>query len=156
MMMSQMAEVLTVRAATPGDCARLLAWRNAPAVRAASLNTNEINETEHKVWYVEALKDPNIIVFIAEMGNHAVGMIRFNRNADHGRISILLDPRFHGRGLAKPMLKKAIAATDDIANFTAEVRADNMPSLALFHSCGFSESHVDGLHTFKLSRKDMK
>lgn len=61
----------------------MLAWRNHPDVRRASLTTHVIAPDEHRAWWSAALRDPSRRVLIYEWAGRAAGVVQFSR-PDHG------------------------------------------------------------------------
>lgn len=67
-----------------GDCARVLAWRNAPAVRAAMYTTHEIASREHELWWAAMLADRAQLYCIADAPDGPLGVVGITR-LDAGR-----------------------------------------------------------------------
>lgn len=133
---------LAVRLATTGDSALLLAWRNDSETRAWSHNTDLVAPAEHEAWLARVLADPDRRLLIAELDNHPVGTVRFDRDDDHWEVSITVAPAARGRGLAVPVL---LAAENSLgtAQLRACVRRDNAASVALFRRAGYREHRTD-------------
>ncbi|MBK7073573.1 MAG: GNAT family N-acetyltransferase [Myxococcales bacterium] len=126
-----------LRAAGPGDREQVLTWNQAPDVRAASLDPRPIDPAAHARWFAARLADPHGQIWIAEVAGVAVGVVRIEReraDAD-GRISIVLDPAWRGRGVGRAIITAACAA--DPGAVIAEIRPDNLASQAAFAAAGF-------------------
>lgn len=129
---------LHLRPAQADDGPRLWAWRNDPAVRAASLSTDPIPLEAHLDWFARALADPGRTLLIAEARGIPIGMVRLDRDDDTATVSILLAPQARGQGLAKPVLSAALQGwTRETGRLRAVVRAGTAASLALFTGLGF-------------------
>ena len=142
-----------IRPAGPDDARNLWQWRNAPEVRAASLETDPIPYDSHRKWFNAALADPMREILIAEYEGRAIGMVRFDADGDVADINILLDPNARGRGLAKPVLAGAIIETSMASSILrATVRAENAASLGLFRSLGFETVKTGDIYEFARNR----
>jgi RimJ/RimL family protein N-acetyltransferase len=146
--------VIDIRPATDDDAARLLAWRNDPRTREASLDTAEVAWDDHVAWYARALADPGRIIVIAELDGEAIGMVRFDRAADLAEVSINLAPEARGRRLAEPVLRAAIEryleGPDVPAALDAVIRDDNAASIRTFLALGFrARGSSDGVGRYR-------
>lgn len=126
-----------LRKAAPADRDRVLAWNQAPDVRAASLDPRPIDPGAHARWFAARLGDPLTELWIAECDDAAIGCVRVERAATggDGRISIVLDPRWRGRGVGRAVIAAACAAS--AGPVVAEIRPDNLASQAAFAAAGF-------------------
>ncbi len=66
-------QAVNVRAADPGDCMRLLAWRNDPIARSNSFSQDEVRPEEHMAWLERALVDPAQSILIGELDGAPIG-----------------------------------------------------------------------------------
>ena len=131
-----MTSVVTLRPAQMDDGETIWRWRNAPDVRSASLNNEEIPLDVHIDWYQAALADQARTILMVMRGDISVGMIRLDYDGDTATINILIDASSRGAGVAKTALSQALAQSR-ASRFRALVKADNEASLALFRSLGF-------------------
>ena len=69
-----------LRAALDDDRDLVLAWRNHPEVRAASLTTHVIGAQEHRAWWRAVRRDPTRRVLIYQRADRPSGVVLF---ADH-------------------------------------------------------------------------
>lgn len=130
-----------LRAATEQDKQTLFHWQSQKIVRKYSRTNHEISYEEHCQWYEQVLKDPSRHLFIiterwADQSEVAVGMLRLDQHDKSYEVSILIDPKQHGRGLAELALY-AIPDKLKSLTITATVHPDNLPSQALFSKAGF-------------------
>ncbi len=65
---------LRLRRLTPGDAARVLAWRNSPEVAAHMYSDHAINRTEHELWLDAAMTRPDRCYWIIELEGAPVGL----------------------------------------------------------------------------------
>ena len=64
-----------LRRATDADRDVMLAWRNHPEVRRASLTTHVIEPAEHRAWWQRVRDDPTRQVLICEHGGTPAGVV---------------------------------------------------------------------------------
>lgn len=133
---------VNLRPAGQSDSTDLLAWRNDPAVRAVSRNSEPIGLDGHHRWLASVLADPKRPLLIGSREGQAVGVVRFDLSDDEGEVSIYLAPGAHGRGAGSQLL---LAAENwlrlnhpQIRTISAEVLRDNGPSHRLFEGCGYA------------------
>ncbi|NNE81315.1 MAG: GNAT family N-acetyltransferase [Silicimonas sp.] len=131
-----MTETVTLRPATLADGEMIWHWRNAPDVRHASLNSDEIALASHLEWFRAALGDANRTILIAMSGDTPVGMVRLDQDGDIATVNILIDAVHRGTGVAKVALAQALDR-QVARRYRAQVKADNAASLALFRALGF-------------------
>jgi RimJ/RimL family protein N-acetyltransferase len=131
---------LTLRPATSSDASLLRAWRNEPATRAASRNTAEVGEAEHRAWLARVLADPRRMLFVAERGGDPIGQVRLDAAGEGWEISVSLAPEARGAGLGSALIERGVEqlrAAGREGPVEAWVRADNAPSLRAFRRAGF-------------------
>lgn len=136
-----------------GDHAQLMhQWRDHPATRGVSRNAGAIAWDEHIGWLERTLADPTRTLMVGMVGEHPVGVIRFDRLDERSaEVSLYLDPGLHGLGLGRAMLlagERAAAAGLDVK---AEVLEGNDGSAALFDSAGYRR--IDATHWIKPAAK---
>ena len=135
------AEDVTLRPATQTDSTDILKWRNDPVTREMSLTTEEISPEEHEAWLTKKLASPDTLLLIAEYDGQKAGCLRYDLS-DQAIVSINLNPAWRGHGLGPAILHRGeayIPAT--ITSLSAEIKADNAPSIRAFESAGFKLSH---------------
>jgi UDP-2,4-diacetamido-2,4,6-trideoxy-beta-L-altropyranose hydrolase len=130
-----------LRLASVDDCERVLEWRNAPQTREQSINSDMIEEKEHRAWFMSALEDPDQIVLIAETGGRAIGVMRYDVSADWAKASIFLAPEEQGRGFGTGILRAADtwlrAHRPEVLEIRAEVLESNPGSRHAFEKAGY-------------------
>lgn len=140
---------VTLRSARRGDAELLLAWRNDPATRAASLDSEPIPLETHLAWLERKLADERTVLLIVEESGRPAGQVRLERedNApDTAEIHIGLDPAARGRAIGRTALTAAarLAETLGIRRIRAVVREENEPSLRAFRAAGFTVVSTGG------------
>lgn len=134
---------LECRMAVEADRADVWLWRNDPAARSLSGNSEPIPWESHCTWWQAALADPHRILLIVSHAGQSVGHVRFDLmdgDAPNQRVSIALAPYFRGRGLGAAVLANGIQARrakEPGAIFHAEIHNDNLASRRIFERCGF-------------------
>ena len=132
---------LGLRTATAADSARLLSWRNDPAMRRAARRTGVIAVAQHERWLAQVLPDPDRHLLIGELEGEPVGQVRFDRIGDRAyEVGITIDPVKRGAGLGGGLLLAGLGwlwSNRDAERVEAAVRAWNRASLATFRSAGF-------------------
>jgi UDP-2,4-diacetamido-2,4,6-trideoxy-beta-L-altropyranose hydrolase len=142
----QKTSMLYLRFAEPEDVKDLFNWRNDPATRQASFNTDEISFEEHKKWFEETLADPKINLFIiCDKDCNKLGQIRFDKKEDFAEINITINPNYRNQGVGSLALSKSLGIyinNFDVKQVIAKVKKDNVASLKAFQTAGF-QIHED-------------
>jgi UDP-2,4-diacetamido-2,4,6-trideoxy-beta-L-altropyranose hydrolase len=145
-------DTLRLRPAMLTDAPLLHVWRNHPAVRAVSSNPEAIALADHLVWMRRVLSSSDRWLFVAQVGDLAVGGIRFDQLRGDIycvdlEVSLYTDPQLQGLGIGPRML---LAGEQQMHQslprpFTVEatVVAGNNVSQKLFEGCGY---HGGPLH----------
>jgi RimJ/RimL family protein N-acetyltransferase len=134
-----------LRPAEPGDEARLLGWRNDPAVRAASFSDAEVAPDEHHRWFSRKLEDPATALYVVEVDGEPAGQVRLDDDGDgSAEISIALAGAARGAGAGRRALRLALAEAGQqwpgVDVVIARVKPGNEQSLRSFAAAGFAES----------------
>jgi UDP-2,4-diacetamido-2,4,6-trideoxy-beta-L-altropyranose hydrolase len=133
---------LTFRPATLSDSEQLLRWRNAPEIRKVSINSSEISLACHHAWMLGTLSDPSRQLFIAEVENRAIGVVRFDLAPPQAAISIYRIPDEQPRhiGLIKQATNWFLRQHPEITRIIAEVKSNNLTSLSAFRTAGYLDT----------------
>lgn len=134
--------MVTVRPAGDGDGPDLLAWRNDPVARAASIDQRPVSPETHVAWFARVLADPQRHLYIGEDASGAsIGMVRFDDGPDgDAEVSINLGAEVRGRGFGRELLREAISAhrrDAGLRTLRARIRVGNTASVRLFRGAGF-------------------
>ena len=137
---------VTIRQAEASDCDAMYRWRNAPVVRAASRDANEVNLDAHRHWFEEVLRSPNRCLLVGEVAGDPVGVVRFDLDGSRAEVSIYLLPDRLGQGLGPELLAVAqqwlSARLAQIATLLAETLPSNTASQRLFERSGYERDAV--------------
>ena len=141
---------ISIRAVNSTDSSLLLAWRNHSEVRRWSRDLREIDVDTHEKWFNSWISNRQIngFFYVIEYLGTPVGTIRFDLKSESSfEVSILIEPGFQGRGIAKGATAAAIREIGSkLSNFTilASVHEKNTPSVKLFTNLGFQECGKSG------------
>lgn len=152
--------MLNIRQANIDDSMDIWKWRNDPTTRAMSLNSEMLPFDAHQAWYQKALESSNRVIYIAEIDNHKVGMVRFDQlnNSDATwEVSINTNPEFRGKGYGKALLGCGLnyfCEHHNTQKIVATVLEGNAASIKIFNSNGFSlVSNQNSVLTFEFENK---
>lgn len=141
---------IQLRTATQSDSQNIFEWRTHPSIVKTSSNTNLITWDDHESWYLEAIKDKNRLVLIAEIDRIPIGVIRFDIENTAALISIYLVPRDDTKGFGSYLLIQAEewlkSYRSDVINIRAEVLGDNIKSQSMFSKSNY---HIKSIHFSK-------
>ena len=130
------------RAASLADATMLLAWRNAPVVRASSGDPHTITAKTHQTWMRAVLADPQRRLVVATLDGIDAGCVRFDCDSPQATVSIYLAPSALGKGLGAAIIDAACGALfedrPDIHTIRAQVLPGNAASAKAFVRAGFS------------------
>ena len=132
---------IKVRPASESDSSNLKSWRNHPAIRAVSRNSELITDDEHERWLEAVLRDGNRALLIGYRDQQPVGVVRFDMEGDCAEVSIYLVPGLDKQGLGIELLDSAeqwLRSNHSVVKrLRADVLGDNAPSHRLFRSGGY-------------------
>lgn len=136
-----LAGTLRVRPATRKDARLMFDWRGHPATRCVSATRDPLDWEGHEAWLESALADRRRHLMVGEIGGRAVGVIRFDfeaqaRPGGRAEVSLYCDPQLHGLGLGAALLHAGEAAADP-GLVEARVMPGNLASHKLFQRCGY-------------------
>lgn len=143
-----LANQLRLRPAHGDDARLILEWRNHPATRAVSRQSEPIELAAHLNWMGQVLADPDRLLRIGQVGDIPVGVFRLDRTRDGAaEVSLFLDPGLHALGLGAALLRagEAEARQIGVRQLCATVLDGNAASRSLFESAGFRFDGCEGL-----------
>jgi UDP-2,4-diacetamido-2,4,6-trideoxy-beta-L-altropyranose hydrolase len=133
--------LVDVRRATLSDSDAVLAWRNHPATRGVSENSQLIDSVEHRAWFTRALSNTSRLLLIGQIGPRAFGVVRFDLMGKTLNVSIFLDPSVFGLNLGGTLLQRAEAYAAGVFPGPSELLATvldvNTASQKLFSAAGY-------------------
>jgi len=133
---------VNLRRAFLSDLQTTFKWVNHEAVRRFSLNTQAVSFDSHNEWFSEKIKSEETAFYILENSDKAaLGSIRFDLHENTGKINYLVDPQYHGMGLAMILVKKGIAAlkeeVPEVRSVYGWVFQSNVASVKIFEKLEF-------------------
>ncbi len=140
---AMLERMIPVRDAVESDCEQVYEWANDEATRAASFDSGPIAWNSHQNWFEERLQNPNCLLLVC--GNdrgQSLGLVRFDLAGDKATISINLDPRMRGQGLASFIIVRAVDELFKrcgILQVSAFIKPQNLLSARAFVRAGFSD-----------------
>lgn len=132
---------LTLRFATPADIELLFSWQTDPETRRFSRTKLSPTMAEHRAWAKRYFADPEKGLLIVESDEGPVGSLRLDwRDAEgDAEISIVVSPKFRGRGIGQRMLR-LLQGIGIGSRMFGHVEAENAASRAAFLKAGFRQS----------------
>ncbi len=135
---------LILRAASLEDSEAVFTWRNDPISRSFFIESSAIDRQEHEIWYRQSLESPDRHLFIGEVANHRVGVVRYDATglSDSLKASINLDPNWRHRGYGQQFLEDSrplLARNLDFKRLKleAEIKPGNVASIKCFERAGY-------------------
>ena len=132
---------MKLRRATMADAHMLLRWRNDPATRAASHNTDEVSLDGHLRWLAATLENPRRDLWIAE-DDGPVGTVRADHSDGVAELSWTVAPERRGHGVGSRMVSLAASQID--GPIRAEVKVGNEASRKIAESAGMTLEREEG------------
>lgn len=121
-------EIIKLRRAILDDAKMLFDWRNDPATRANSLQSESLDWEKHLSWLAACLENPERALYIAEVGGSSCGTVRADKAGSEYELSWTVAPEYRGKGLGKRMVAALIATLPADAYYQAVVLTDNAAS----------------------------
>ena len=129
-------------------------WRNNPITRSVSKKNDKVEWKDHEAWFSKSLDNNKIFLYIGINKNSQkdipIGIIRFNLmdfSRQHYEVSINIAPNARKKGFGHCLLKygtkKFIEDIEKSIRIYAVVKVDNIPSIKLFTSAGYSLCDIE-------------
>lgn len=138
---------IELRFAELNDSRFLYDLHNDTSVREQSFNNKKTTIYEHETWFTNSLSDVEKQIFIIFNRELKLGQIRLDYSNATATISISIDQKYRGLGVAKLALKNLLNNPNlfkpSITKLLAFVKLDNIASRKLFQSLGFVEDILD-------------
>lgn len=132
---------IEIRTATADDSERLFVWRNHPAIRAVSRNSDPIERMDHEHWLTSVLNDQSRCLLIGELDGVPVGVVRFDIHNHEAEVSIYLVPDVNNSGCGRGLLQSAEVWMKknrrEVNTLRAQVLGANERSHHLFLAAGY-------------------
>ena len=142
------AAALALRPARAADSDLLLGWTNQQRACGLGLSGSEpVERATHDAWFAERLSDPDCRIWIIEHVGKPAGMARLERETGSSpetvTVSIFIAREARRLGIASAAIERALRDTvreRGALTAVARVRPENVASLRLFDSLGFTLS----------------
>ena len=148
---------LCLRAAASTDMERVFVWRNALETRRYANDGSEVGWDTHVRWFTEALASPTRHLLIAEAGDEAVAVLRYDVEDEQAEVSVYLVPGFAGRGLGRRVLEAGNVWVSEtlpaVRRLLATILPDNIASRKSFSAVGFQPTNHANEYVLTLHRK---
>jgi len=148
-----------LRLVEPGDSARLLAWRNSPAVAAFMYSDHRIAQDEHDRWFTAAMAAPDRRYWIIEADGEPVGLANLARIDLVARkcewAYYLGEPSTRGRGMGAAVeyiVLRHVFETRRLNKLWCEVLVGNEAVWKMHQSFGFVREALFRDHVLKDGR----
>lgn len=135
---------ITFRRVVGSDIWKVYDWSNDAVVRNMSFQTDFISKTEHESWFAGMVESVTELLFIAysEEDQEEIGLFRID---DLGVLSILLIPKYRGKGYGMRLIKAVIKFVKKdtfefcLSKLTAFIKEENRASVISFEKAGFKK-----------------
>ncbi len=129
--------MLSVVEANLDDLELFFNLANDKSVRENSFNSEKISFDEHILWFKNSLNNKHRILYKILKDKKFIGQIRLDiLEKDTYLISISLHKEFRSKGYAFLALEQIIKERN-FYNFKAQIKKENVKSIALFKKLGF-------------------
>jgi UDP-2,4-diacetamido-2,4,6-trideoxy-beta-L-altropyranose hydrolase len=136
-----------LRPATQADSDMIFAWQSKPGMRRHFHDPRPPTQGEHAAWFAASLQSTERMLNVIEVDRQPAGVLRLDRLSEASErgflVSILVDPAFEGRGVAKAALRAARRLMAG-QRLVAEVLDSNVASRRVFEASGYRPH--DGLY----------
>ncbi|MFB2531541.1 UDP-4-amino-4,6-dideoxy-N-acetyl-beta-L-altrosamine N-acetyltransferase [Paracoccus sp. p3-h83] len=141
-----MTENCRIRPLAEADLPMVLAWRNAPAVRAVMFTRHEITLDEHRLWFARVSQDPSRCLILVEDTSGPIGYAQFadvepGGVADWGFYARPGAPKGTGQRLGRAALDHAFGPLG-LHKVCGQAIGSNLPSIRLHLRLGFTQEGV--------------
>lgn len=130
-----------IRKASASDMLSVFELSNNFEVRSNSFHQKEILLEEHKIWFKNALNNPNVYFLVVEIAEIFAGQVRYNIEPNECVVGISISPKFRGISLGKKILKESAEKFKkefpEINKIFAYIKNDNLASIIIFEKAGY-------------------
>ena len=133
-------EEFYIRKVKKQDMKKIFDISNDEEVRRNSFNSEKIVFDNHQKWFLNKLKDRNILFLVAQKDDEVFAQVRFEKDNEGYIISISLSSKVRGCGLGVKILEKSLEYfKEKIGNeeIYAYIKKENISSIKIFEKIGF-------------------
>jgi UDP-2,4-diacetamido-2,4,6-trideoxy-beta-L-altropyranose hydrolase len=136
-------EMITLKPISINDCEYVYSLQTTES-RKFSINPVKPSWAEHIEWFEKTIYEYSSVLFIIMLGQLPTGFIKFdNINGKDINVSIIIDSKYSGRGIAKKSLSQFIKLQPG-RYFKATIHKENIPSQKVFENIGFAKLGESG------------
>ena len=151
---------VTCRKAIEEDLMQVYDFSNDPLVRGNSYNSEPIEFSNHKNWFLKKINDIKTLFLIVEINEKPAGMVRYDIAEKHAVVSIVVSRLFRGQKLASSFLQESARVYFEKYDkpILAYIKKENIASIKSFKKANyvyFKEETIKGSSSFvyKLEKK---
>ncbi|HDU8578783.1 TPA: UDP-2,4-diacetamido-2,4,6-trideoxy-beta-L-altropyranose hydrolase [Vibrio diabolicus] len=141
LLLNETTDGLSLKPASQEDIALIYDWQCHPETRKYALTPEVPTWDEHQAWMFKKLKSASdyFYMIVNRGDDNKVGAVRLDRiEAGHYLVSIFLDPKSYGKGIAFKALTIVDAIHPDITLHATVLKA-NSASQRLFQKCCYQQ-----------------
>lgn len=157
--MEKNADKFELLEATMEDIDLLFEWSNESECRKNSFNSEKIEYSEHKKWFLNKINDENCKIYLYALNNDKIGQVRLELQGSTGLIGYSVKREYRGKGHGcriLNLLEKKIEGLCDtkIKCLIGKVKIENLSSQKVFEKLNYTSDIKDQyiLYTKILSR----
>lgn len=130
-----------LRPVTPSDAKYIFDLQQLPETRKFARQPKPPQWEEHLIWFKNKLSNPSCIFSVVQANKVDAGIARLDFDTQgkpwpQYEVSIFLDPKFYGQGIASAALKE-LSLMVPFANIKAFVMEENLASKKTFERAGY-------------------
>lgn len=132
---------MKLRDAKDTDMEMLYDWANDLECRKNAFCSNEIHFEDHKRWFAEKMASENTKIYIAYMGDEAIGQIRLDYCSEGAVIDYSVKRELRGNGLGAELLGVLETRVKEKRKLKliGKVKYENIPSQKSFEKQGYQK-----------------
>lgn len=135
-----------LRKVTMKDFQKLFIWVNDEEVRKNARYTEEKNLDEYKKWFIKALKDENLFMFIEVVDGEDIGQVKLQVSGEEIIFNYSIAKEYRGKGFGIVPIRDGERFIMENKNLfigknklTAYVRTSNIPSCRIFEKLDYTK-----------------
>ncbi|MDW1899891.1 UDP-2,4-diacetamido-2,4,6-trideoxy-beta-L-altropyranose hydrolase [Vibrio sp. Vb1337] len=141
LLLDETTDGLSLKPASQEDIALIYEWQCHPETRKYALTPEVPTWVEHQAWMFKKLKSASdyFYMIVSRDDGNKVGAVRLDRTEPgHYLVSIFLDPKSYGKGIAFKALSIVDAIHPDVTLHATVLKA-NSASQRLFQKCCYQQ-----------------
>ncbi|MFD0963010.1 UDP-2,4-diacetamido-2,4,6-trideoxy-beta-L-altropyranose hydrolase [Pseudofulvibacter geojedonensis] len=144
---------ITSRKATAEDVMLVYNWSNDILVRQNSFQSAPINLESHTKWFLDKIKDPEVLFLIIEVNNKPAGVVRYKLNKTNSVVGVIVSNDFRGKRLSSAFLEEGSKKYFEMSDkpIYAYIKKENIASVKAFEKAKYvylKEENIEGNSSF--------